>query len=153
MSTATEAQVQQPVKPIEECTIEEIQSRLIECAKFATIVKNNVDALKAELTKRTSETALKLYANANKEHGDLTFEVDGVKLKGSIERKIEYDQDALRAVAATMPWEKASRIFKIEFDVAEATYKAITDDELRTAITAARTVKTGELKVALAPAK
>jgi hypothetical protein len=64
-----------------------------------------------------------------------------------IGKTVKYDNPALYTIAASIPWEQAQQVFKIEFDVAEKTLKSLEDEDLKKRIAAARTVKYGEPKI------
>jgi hypothetical protein len=61
--------------------------------------------------------------------------------------KVKWDSKKLQAVAATMPWEKIEKVFKIEFSVPERTFKAITEDKLMELLKPARTVEFSAPKI------
>gem|GEM_PF-3357988 len=76
----------------------------------------------------------------------------GIRLKGEVKKTVKWTTDALLGVAAGMSWDQAREIFKIDFSVPEATWKAIAEgayvtEEQRRAIAAARTVKYAPLAV------
>lgn len=104
-------------------------------------------ALLDELRSRVESEAAALFAAGGKQAGDITFMADGVKLKASISKTVKWDNDKLQAIAASMDWSMAQRVFDISFKVPEATFKAIPDPELVAKLEAARTVKYGELSI------
>ena len=82
-----------------------------------------------------------------------TVDVEGgFKAKGSISKTVKWDSDILQTIAASMSWEEIKHYFKIDFSVPEAIFKAIPPGKLQEAVEKARTVKYGDLKVAVNPA-
>jgi hypothetical protein len=76
----------------------------------------------------------------------------GIRLKGEVKKTVKWSTDALLGVASAMPWDTVREIFKVEFSVPEATWKAISEgayvaEDTRRAIAAARTVKYAPLAV------
>lgn len=110
--------------------------------------QQKIARLNKELTIRVHETVKAAYADAQKEDGTLTVKsVPGVVVKGSISKKVEWDQTKLMALASTLPWDKVQHYFKLEFSVPEAIFKAVEPGPMRDALVAARTVKRGDLSV------
>jgi hypothetical protein len=117
-----------------------------------TMEKAQLSLLEIELTKRQGKTAAQLFEAAGKRYGQASYTDDaGRKFKAEIKRTVTWDSAKLQAVAATMTWEQAQRIFDIKFAVPENTFKAIIDDELIGKLAAARTTKYGDLSVSLVP--
>jgi len=112
-------------------------------------LKDWIAQIDAELNARFAEDFQAAFAAGDKLSGQVTVERDGLKITGEISKTVKWDSKALMAVAATLPWERTAKLFKIEFSVPEATFNAITDEDLQKKIAAARTVKYGELKVKL----
>ena len=75
----------------------------------------------------------------------------GFKAKGSISKTVKWDSDVLQTIAASMTWEEIKHYFKIDFAVPEAIFKALPPGKLKEAVQKARTVKYGDLKVAVEP--
>jgi len=87
---------------------------------------------------------------AGKQHGEISREIDGVKLTYCVDKKVKWDSKQLQALASSLPWSTVERVFKIKFEVPEPTYKALTDDTLRAKIDEARTVEICAPKVVFA---
>ena len=120
-------------------------------------IQDTLDMLEAakslylsEITARTKEQLAAQLAAAGKTQGEVTAEVDGVKLTYSSKPKITWDSKTLQAIAGDMTWDKVEKIFSIKFSVKETTYKALTDDALIAALNKARTVEHTEPKITLA---
>lgn len=100
-----------------------------------------ISTIDGEVASRYVPAFAALLAQQGKEAGSLTFERDGFKMKGDVRKSVKWDGAKLQAIASGMDWPTASRLFKIEFGVSEATYKALIDEELRKRLDDARTVK------------
>lgn len=102
----------------------------------------------AEFVRRFGSTLYGKLKASDKETGSVTAETeDGFKLKGEVSKTVKWDSGALQTVAMGMSWEEIQHYFKIAFSVPEAIYKAIPPSKLKDALTKARTVKPGDLKV------
>jgi DNA invertase Pin-like site-specific DNA recombinase len=103
--------------------------------------------MEAELSRRHADTAADILAKAGKDTGTLTFAFNGMRFKAEVAKKIEWDSDKLKAIAAGMPWNQVERLFDIKFSVPERIYNAIHSPEMVATLNAARTTRVGELKV------
>lgn len=81
--------------------------------------------------------------------GDVTLDTDVGKFKASISKTVKWDNGKLQAIASTMPWGEAQSLFKIDFSVSEANYKAVQSmrPELAARLDEARSTKYGELTI------
>lgn len=109
-------------------------------AQMANLSKA-VAAIDAEIASRYVPAFMDLLKQQGKDAGSITFVRDGFKMKGEVRKSVKWDSAKLHQIAAGMDWPTVQRLFKIEFSVAEATYKALLDDELRRKLDEARTVK------------
>lgn len=102
------------------------------------------------IARRFMDQALAAYTAKDKTSGKVTvnFPKD-VQLTGDISKTVVWDQDKLKALAATLKWEEVQHYFTIKFSVPEATHKAIPPGDLRDKMDDARTVKYGDLKIGL----
>ena len=128
----------------------ELRSLVADINETIAAQKRMVDDITAELTRRFGDSFAAELAAAGKQHGEISREVDGVKLTYSLDRKVKWDTKQLQAVAASLPWATVERVFKIKFEVPEPTYKALTDDSLRARLDEARTVEYAQPKVTFA---
>lgn len=104
--------------------------------------------LHAEIEDRFREQANAMFSAAGKNSGDLTITTaSGMKFKASISKTVKWDSTKLREIASTMEWPVVQRLFKMDFSVPEATFKAIPDEALLAKITDARTVQYGSLTI------
>lgn len=121
-----------------------------EAELFAT--KGRHVALLAEIGKRFTPNVRAAITLSGKPSG--TFNTDlgsGFTAKAEVSKKVEWDQDKLRALAGAMTLEEVFHYFKIEFSVPEAIYKALPPGELKKKIDAARTTKYGDPKITIVP--
>lgn len=109
--------------------------------------KEQMDGIQKELRKRFENQLLDSLIAQDKQHGQHTFEVDGVKMTAEITARREWDSDKLKAIARTMPYDEVERLFAIKFSVPEKAYNAIRDSKLLDQLIDARTVKYSEPKV------
>jgi HPt (histidine-containing phosphotransfer) domain-containing protein len=127
-----------------------LQTVFQEITETIATQKGQLDAIGEELLRRYAgkfEDELK----SNKQvAGEITREVDGVKMTYAVKPKVKWDSDMLRDLSASMDEEVAERVFKVEYSVPEKTYKAITDKLLLNAITKARTVEYSAPKITFA---
>jgi hypothetical protein len=132
---------------LEDLTLEALAGRIQTMRSCIALEKMLLAAAEAELSRRQEMTAARLLETAGKDNGSVTFTHDGMRFKGVAEKTVKWDSAKLQAVAATMPWDQVERLFKIEFSVPEANYKALLNPTLRDALTQARTTKIAPLKV------
>lgn len=93
-----------------------------------------------ELLRRHGEALKAKLDAAGKVDGSASMELDGVKLTYKVSKEIDWDNEKLKAIAASMDWASASRIFDIKFKVPERVYNAIPDTSLVARLNEARTV-------------
>jgi hypothetical protein len=127
--------------------ISELKDMAADITETIAYQKNVLEAINAEILGRYHDRFVRELEAAGKTDGEMTREFDGVRMTFAIKPKVKWDSKKLQAVAATMPWEKIEKVFKIEFSVPERTYKSITEDALMEAIKPARTVEYSSPKV------
>lgn len=89
------------------------------------------------------------YRRESKVGGTVKFALDGDIFKSTVDKRVEYDSEALQSIAGSIPFEQGQDLFKVTFSISEAKYNSITDPELKQRITDARTVKYGSPKITL----
>jgi hypothetical protein len=105
-------------------------------------------AVEAEVSRRQESTAADVFRAARKEYGSATYtDAEGRKFKAEARREVKWDSDKLQEIASSMPWSEVSAVFDIKFSVPERVYNTMNDLQLRTRLDAARTTKTGDLRV------
>jgi len=109
--------------------------------------KAKIETFNNELRRRFQSLLTDALGQQDKQHGQHTFEVDGVKLTGEIRATVKWDSKKLEDIASSMPWHEAQRIFKIDFSVPEKTFHSLHDQKLLDQLVDARTVKYSEPKV------
>jgi hypothetical protein len=113
-------------------------------------LKENIALHEQILAERYAADMTLALSQSGKTSGEITQEIDGVKLTLSIKPKVKWDSLKLRDVAGSMDPDLVYQIFKIEFSVPERTFKALTDKKLIEQLTDARTVTYPEPKVTFA---
>jgi hypothetical protein len=113
-------------------------------------LKENIALHEQILAERYAADMKLALEQSGKTSGELTQEIDGVKLTLSLKPKVKWDNLKLRDVAGSMDPDMVYQIFKIEFSVPERTFKALTDKKLVEQLTDARTVTYPEPKVTFA---
>lgn len=112
--------------------------------------KERLDLIQAELRRRYESILSTSLAQQDKQSGQHTFEVDGIKLTGEVKATYKWDSAGLEKVARTLPHETVARLFKIDFSIPEKNYKSITDQALIDRLAEVRTVKYSEPKITFA---
>lgn len=113
-------------------------------------LKENIALHEQILAERYAADMALALSQSGKTSGEITQEIDGVKLTFSLKPKVKWDNLKLRDVAGSMDPDLVYQIFKIEFSVPERTFKALTDKKLIEQLTEARTVTYPEPKVTFA---
>lgn len=128
-------------------TVHELKEMAVDITQTIAYQKEILEAINEEILGRYQSAFMAELKAAGKQDGEMTREFDGVRMTFAIKPKVKWDSKKLQAVAATMPWEKIEKVFKIEFSVPERTYKSITEDALMAAIVPARTVEYSTPKI------
>jgi hypothetical protein len=134
------------VKPVEQQSVAELREAAARNATIIDSAKEQLDVIQTELRRRFEEEFKLALAKQEKQHGQTTFEVEGVKMTAEITARREWDSDKLKAIARTMPFDQVERTFNIKFSVPEKVYNGIRDEKLLDALIDARTVKYSETK-------
>jgi len=124
--------------------------RLAVAALAMQPIQAEISALNEAIHNSLLDTAKKAFLAGNKSAGDVTMTVDGAgKFKASISKTVKWDSAKLQGIAAGMSWNEANSVFKIDFSVSEANYKAAQTmkPELAEKLLAARSVKYGDLRI------
>ena len=87
------------------------------------------------------------YTREGKNDGTVSFAIGSRVFKSVISKTVKYDTEKLQSIAGSIPWADAEKLFKIEFDVPERAFNAVTDADLKKRLTEARTVKYGAPKI------
>jgi hypothetical protein len=107
----------------------------------------------ADLNGRIKEVAAPLVARAYerdaKAEGTVRFTADNHTFKCEVGKTVKWDSAMLQGIASQMVPAAAALLFKIEYSVPEAQFKAINDDVLSRSLLQARTVKYGDPKITL----
>lgn len=120
------------------------------CADDFTIAKQALAGADAEIARRFGEHIKAQFAAHGKDHGTLHLTVaPGIAAKAVIDRKVEWDQAKLRAIAAELTWPEIAHLFKIEFTVPEKNFGGMMPGPLKDKVADARTTKPGTAKITL----
>jgi hypothetical protein len=138
------------VKTVADLSVAELRDLVATQTSIINAAKAEVDTIQQELRSRFEARLTEYLAQADKQHGQHTFEVDGVKLTAEVKATVKWDSTALEGIASKMPWPEAQRLFKIDFSVPEKNYNAIRDEKLLDQLIDARTVKYSEPKIIFA---
>jgi len=135
-------------------SLRELHRQQSEILSQVETLKKRAAELQGKILAATAERVNQMYALSGKQHGTVSVAgEDGVTIKGSIGKKVEWDSPALMGVASALPWETVQKVFKIEFGVPEKMYAKLAEHgitpEQIVAIDAARTTKYEPLKVSL----
>jgi hypothetical protein len=128
-------------------SIAELRSLSIDINEAIVTQKAMISHIDMELVRRHGDSMKAMMTADGKTHGEISREIDGVKLTYSAKAKIKWDSEILSEIASTLPWATAKKVFKIEFSIPEKTFNALTDDRLIAQANAARTVEYTEPKV------
>jgi hypothetical protein len=122
-------------------TTSDLRKMVAEINEVSALHKATIEAIYAELLERYGKTFQNELAEAGKQDGEMTRDIDGQRLTFAIKAKVKWDSSKLQEVAATLDPALVYKVFKIEFSVPERTFKAMTDDKLVMQLTEARTVE------------
>lgn len=128
-------------------TTADLRKMVAEINEVSALHKATIEAIYAELLERYGKTFQKELAEAGKQDGEMTREIDGQRLTFAIKSKVKWDSGKLQEVASSMDPNVVYKVFKIEFSVPERTFKALTDDGLIKKLTEARTVEYTQPKI------
>jgi hypothetical protein len=134
-------------KAIDTFTVSELREAASINQSIIDSTKEKMDIIQTELRKRFENRLLDALIQQEKQHGQHTFEVDGVKLTAEITARREWDSEKLKAIAKSMPYDEVERLFSIKFTVPEKAYNAVRDEKLLDKLIDARTVKYSEPKI------
>lgn len=135
------------LKDISLAELKELRAAAERDAKSAQLEMKEIDA---ELVRRYGQAGKEKLLEAGKNHGTLTFEQEGAKLKFELKQAVTWDGDALREIARSMDMSQIDHLFDIKFSVPEAKFNALMPGNLRDRIARARTTKPGDAKITFA---
>ena len=107
--------------------------------------------LEAEIDRRFDDNVAAAYAAQDKQHGTIRIPMeDNTEVVASTSKTVNWDQAALKAIAASMDWPTVNHFFSIKFSVPEKVYTGLApDDPRKAAFDAARTVKYGTPSISI----
>jgi hypothetical protein len=131
-------------------TVSELYEYQTACVAALEEAKADLAEVTSAIKSRFAFAADELYHEAGKMHGTVNLGTgEGFKVQADVSRTVKYDSEKLKSIAATLPWEKVSKLFKITFEVPEKTYTALAavDPDLYEKIEEARQVRYGDMKL------
>ncbi|MBY0394598.1 MAG: hypothetical protein K2Q27_15200 [Novosphingobium sp.] len=105
-----------------------------------------------EINERFAQAAIDALAAVGKESGTVTSSIgNGFAIEAKVDKKVEWDSEALLKTATAMPFDRAQQIFKFAVSVPEKIYAGVkaADPALAAVLDAARTTKVSAPKVTL----
>lgn len=87
------------------------------------------------------------FNKAAKVDGTVRFALDSESYKAVIDKRVSWNSDKLQAVAGSIPFEDAQRLFDVEYSMSAKAFDSVTDEKLKARLIEARTVKYGEPKI------
>ena len=110
-------------------------------------VEAELKGIDAEILSRCGAEGKKLLSARGQEHGDATFEIDGVKIKYSIAKTVSWDSEKLSEIASSLPNEVRERIFKVKISIPEKVWSVEAETSIGRNLAIARSVKYSEPKI------
>lgn len=110
-------------------------------------VEAELKSIDAEILSRCGAEGRKLLDARGQEHGDATFEIEGVKIKYSVTKTVSWDSDKLSEIASSLPDEVRERIFKVKVSIPEKVWSVEAETSIGRNLAIARSVKYGEPKI------
>jgi hypothetical protein len=130
-----------------EVSVEKLKSRLTSIAREKAFLVNEEKEIQSALREKLQKPFTDELKAMGKESGEITLQVDDVKVKMEIRKTVTWDSDELYIIAREMGPENAVKIMTIEASMPESNYNKIpVDSKWWAAITSARTVKYSEPK-------
>lgn len=125
----------------------ELRGKLRSLNESKAVLDAEIKAVTARISEILHDEAKQRFGD--KLAGDVTFETPAGKFKASIGKTVKWGSGKLQAIAATMSWQEANALFKIDFSVPEANYKAAhsMNPTLAAKLDEARSTKYGELVI------
>lgn len=137
-------------KAIDTLTVSDLREAASIHQSVIDSAKEQMDLIQTELRRRFEPVLAKALAEQDKQHGQTTFEADGVKLTAEITARRDWDSEKLKAIARSMPYDVVERTFNIKFSVPEKVFAGIRDEKLLDQLIDARTVKYSDPKITFA---
>jgi hypothetical protein len=110
--------------------------------------KSDLAKVNAAISEVVMPTVNATLSREGKPHGTVHFTIGNHGYKATVEQRVEWNTSMLASIAPTLDPVLAATIFKVEYSVPEAVFKAVEDGDLKKRLTAARTVKYSEPKIA-----
>lgn len=114
--------------------------------RAAELAKTMQDMVADEMRKRHAGDAQLELTKRNRQHGEVTMDIDNTHVRFDVRATVKWDSDMLRAIAASVPPTVRDSIFKVDISIPEKAYAGLSG-ELRSKVDEARTVVYSEPKV------
>ncbi len=115
-------------------------------------IKGRITQVEKRIVEAVKPALDAAYQREGQAGGTVKFVYGNHTFKAVVDRRVEWNSDALKEIAAGMSPVDAATFFKITYSVADAMFKAILNPELKAKLTVARLVKYSEPKISLADA-
>ena len=135
------------INPLENCTLRQMREMIERSDLIINTQKENKDTILNELKRRFESTQKALLKGEGKEGGATTFHEEECKLKFEIPKKVKWDSEMLAKIGNHIPPVIRMRLFKVEISIPEKMFDGLTDANLISELSLARTVEYGDAKV------
>ena len=122
--------------------------------KMAATLSESIDELKkdlklveSEILKRYGGLFKKVLHERGQEFGEVTTEIEGLKLKYAVSKTVTWDSEKLKELAPTIPAEVREKLFNVKIQVPEKAWQTVAETSIGKSLLPARTVKYGEPKI------
>jgi hypothetical protein len=113
--------------PLDNHSVTELLLRRNEESAVIEMARRRIAAVNDEIERRYKNVMADNLVALGKDHGTLnqTLEGGAVEVKFVRSKKVKWDGAKLMSIASTLPWDRASAIFKIDFSMPEKIYSAL----------------------------
>lgn len=120
--------------------------------KQAESIIEKADLVLGALNDKLAEQFKNIYEAEGKTTGEISLEIDGIKVLCDRSKKVEWDDKKLREIANLLPPEKVEAVIHSKLSIPEKVFSVLNtlideDTELYKKIMEARTVKVGTPKI------
>ena len=122
-------------------------SERVELEREFASMKGRLTQLNEKILAAAKPSMDAAFIRERKTDGTVKFAVDNHIFRAVVTKRVDWDSDQLKEIAATMPRLHAEDFFKITYAVPEATWRVVADHELKAKLTKARTVKYGDPRI------
>lgn len=127
---------------LRKASLEDLKSAYTETVDAIKVAASVQEGIESELLSRYEDLFKKALQFQGKEHGEVSQDIQGIKLTFKIGTKVKWDTEKLKDIAHAHP-DLVDKLFKVEVKVPEAIYKNLVDPKLKAEVDGARTVEYG----------